>query len=286
MVLFVLVGVGSPGKTTIINSAQDVVKKSPFYLFSPIITTARREDRDRPEGPEGDSKAVSFADEKFVSDEEFKQLSEEDGLGLTWKDRLTSYALLKEVVEALEADKKVVISAPATALPELEAALSKYGMTIVRITASPELLAARKTGNKAEVKLVVKKIAKLQNDLKARTEPMLVIDNSGTVDEATQQLLLMMGFDAAFEIPPPDANDLQNCLPQDYLKRTVFPCLAAGLTLLDTVRPADPVDFLAMYLHRSATTTTRKVAEMREQQRLRTELRKEVQLQYDVEGRI
>eukprot|EP00823_Brevimastigomonas_motovehiculus_P003593 TRINITY_DN2218_c0_g1_i1.p1 TRINITY_DN2218_c0_g1~~TRINITY_DN2218_c0_g1_i1.p1 ORF type:complete len:410 (+),score=170.81 TRINITY_DN2218_c0_g1_i1:59-1288(+) len=46
--------------------------------------------------------------------------------------------------------------------------------------------------------------------------------------------------------------DLKTCSPQDYLKATVFPLLYAGLNHVDSVRPSDPVELLALFLLRQS----------------------------------
>lgn len=282
MPLFIVMGVGSPGKTTITNYAKGVTKKSKNYLFSSFYTTAKKEEvkTETVEAP------PEFLDEMYVTDEEFKNILDDNGFAHTWKEKTIGSGILREVVEALEADKKVIVTLPVSAVSEVETQLATYNPTIIKISAPADLLANRRTTNKMEVKAVAKKIEKQQKEFKLKYENVIQLDNITTPQEGGTVFLDILGFDPDTDILPPDANDLQNCLPQDYLKRTVFPHLAAGLNLLEVVRPADPVDFLAAYLYKSATTTTRKVKEMTEQQRLRVELRSQVQESYNVDGRI
>ncbi len=44
--------------------------------------------------------------------------------------------------------------------------------------------------------------------------------------------------------------DLKECSAQEYLRVTIYPTLNTGLSLLDRIRPNDPIDWLAVYLYK------------------------------------
>jgi hypothetical protein len=80
--------------------------------------------------------------------------------------------------------------------------------------------------------------------------------------------------------------DLQTCAAQDYLARTVYPVLVQALEQVDHVRPADPVEYLALLLHKEAATTNRRVTQLNEIHKIREELRAEYTKEYSLTGRV
>lgn len=292
MPLFVVVGIPGVGKTSIVTHARAQIKNSEVYVFPTIHTTRREEKDDKKEEKEDkkEKKEPLYQREVAVTEEVFNSNKDADAYAVLWKERGLNFGISKDMLEPLAEGKKVVLIAPLSVVADLQAIAREANQVcvVLAITVSVEQLGARQALNKDDQKKTHKKLAKLLADFRSNKaiEGFTEIDNSGSVEQATDSLLNAMGFDVSVEIPPPDENDLENCLPQDYLKRTIFPVLAPALHLLDKTRPADPVTFLATYLYRSASETKRNVAEMRKRQQIRQELRRKVAAEYNLEGRI
>lgn len=80
--------------------------------------------------------------------------------------------------------------------------------------------------------------------------------------------------------------DLATCAAQDYLARTVYPALAAALDQVDHVRPADPVEYLAVLLHKEAETSRKRIDQLNQIHTLREQLRAQFTKEYSVAGRV
>jgi hypothetical protein len=79
---------------------------------------------------------------------------------------------------------------------------------------------------------------------------------------------------------------LQTCSAQEYLARTIYPTLAPALQLVDSVRPADPVEFLALQLAKEADTRRQRVEQLNHIHDIREQLRAQYKKEYSVAGRI
>ena len=74
--------------------------------------------------------------------------------------------------------------------------------------------------------------------------------------------------------------DLKTCSAQEYLRVAVFPALNSALTLLDRIRPNEPVDWLAVELLRHSaavrngmtTLTAKRQAQAIAEQQHKTDL--------------
>ena len=87
----------------------------------------------------------------------------------------------------------MVITLSVAALAEIENKFPQYSPTLIRVHAPAEVLAARKTSSKGEVKAAAKKIEKLQKEFKLRSENLLLVDNSTTPQDAGNALLDNLG---------------------------------------------------------------------------------------------
>jgi len=86
--------------------------------------------------------------------------------------------------------------------------------------------------------------------------------------------------------PSPVELDLQTCSAQEYLARTVYPLLAPAMQLLDDVRPADPVEYLALQLSKEAQTQRERVHQLNQIHHIREQLREQFRQEYSVAGRV
>jgi ribose 1,5-bisphosphokinase PhnN len=267
---------GSVGKASLFQEAQRVAQRSPYYSFAPVCTTK-------------DEKLCHALSEQRVSEEEWKQTE----WLVSWKDKTTQFGISSEVLSSLENNIKTIIILPHTQLAELAAKIDaeRFPTTIIHVTGTPDILAERRAKTKDEQKKLSKKLKKQTDDLRLKALPQdegKVVDvwNDATIKEAALLLLGALGFNASVDIPPPDENDLQNCLPQDYLKRVVFPYLAPALSMMERIRPADPVNWLALQLYKDASETKSTVAELTRAKQMRLEIRRKQANEFAIEGRI
>lgn len=113
-----------------------------------------------------------------------------------------------------------------------------------------------------------------------------VLPNNGAVDDGVNSLLNCIGYDREAESRRATAFDLQTCSVQDYLQRTIFPTLYPALDMLERLRPADPVDFLAVYLYQQASTQRTRTQQLEEIHQLREKLRTQLRQEYSMQGRV
>jgi hypothetical protein len=137
---------------------------------------------------------------------------------------------------------------------------------------------------KIDEKLVVvrKKLTKMLSDAESLHPQLCLVHNNGPVVEALVELLKSLDLSSA----PPEqgdsdagsaadsadaaAVDLKTCPAEVYLQHTVAHTLELALSQLDALRPADPVEFLALHMLREAQLASteeqgmQRIAEARE----------------------
>jgi len=118
----------------------------------------------------------------------------------------------------------------------------------------------------------------------------VTVSNEGTVEEGVEALLESLGFDPLTDLPPPSNGDsgldLATCSPQDYLKTVLYPHLMPAMERVDIERPDDPVEFLALYLQKSASVQQKRTEELLELKGVKTRLRAELASELTVVGRV
>lgn len=100
-----------------------------------------------------------------------------------------------------------------------------------------------------------------------------------------QSLLSLLNFNFAFEAQRAQQFDPLTCSAEQYLAHIIFPTLNESLTVLDRIRPEDPVEFLAVYLQQKATEEKQHKLELEEIHNLREKLRNTIKQEYNVQGR-
>jgi hypothetical protein len=81
----------------------------------------------------------------------------------------------------------------------------------------------------------------------------------------------------------PDENELN---VEDYLTLHLYPSLNSSLALLDKLRPADPIDFLALELFRRAKESQVNKKELEDLYTVKQQLRAEIAAEQAVLGRV
>ncbi len=115
----------------------------------------------------------------------------------------------------------------------------------------------------------------------SETEPaspqVILIDNDRSPSLACQDMLQAIDFDPEedFKVPPPAPADLKSCTPQEYLCRTIYPTLIPALQMLDTMRPSDPVEFLAMCMLRDEHMARVQLAQLKKVREAEQNIRNE-----------
>lgn len=112
-----------------------------------------------------------------------------------------------------------------------------------------------------------------------------ILPNQQTIPEGVQSLLSLLNFNFAFEAQRAQQFDPLTCSAEQYLAHIIFPTLNESLTVLDRIRPEDPVEFLAVYLQQKATEEKQHKLELEEIHNLREKLRNTIKQEYNVQGR-
>lgn len=278
MSLFVVLGLAGIGKHTVCVTVAEQISRSPGYIFTPVLTTK-------------DASAVRGL-EQSIAEQEFKAVKTDPLKLVTWKDKGKEFAIGPAALKALQEGLKVITIVPLAQLETVQQAVTAHApdatVNFISLSCKEDILAERRSKSKEEAKKLGKLLKKHQDKYTSQlpSQNILEVPNDGPVEETSALFLKALGFDPKLDIPPPDENDLKNCLPQDYLKRVIFPYLAPGLALLDKVRPDDPVGWLALYLVKESSETNELVAELNKAKTIRQDLRKEMAREFNVPGRV
>lgn len=82
------------------------------------------------------------------------------------------------------------------------------------------------------------------------------------------------------------AVDLSTCSVEEYLSRTVYPLLQPALSIIDTVRPADPIEYLALILYESSNTNRAATIELEQLESIKSALKQQLTAEYSLPGRV
>jgi ribose 1,5-bisphosphokinase PhnN len=277
--IFLVTGLPYTGQKTLLNELRTKLTGSPtFDIIEPTIT---HED------------FRTHESQILISEDEFKAGAEGGKFLTWWKYEGSAGYLVADVEAALERKMKVIFRCPRDKLPEVEkkaASLqSSPTIQIVDINAPYETCVERAMveDDKFNDKAFAKRIKSIPD---AKGETVVKVENTGTIAEGLDAMLTAIAFDPLTDLPPStDAEgglDLATCSCQDYLKAVLFPHLQPAMERINIERPADPVEFLALYLKKSASTTRERVKQLTELKTVKTRLREELSNEFTVVGRV
>lgn len=277
--IFLVTGLPYSGQKTLLAKLAEKLQDSPsFSILEPSISA--EELRTHPS-------------QTILSEDDFKQHTDAGTLFCSWKFESSAGYLQQTVVDALSKTLKVVLRIPRERLADAEKkALALEGgvdVKVINLQASVETVTKRAA--LAEDKFNDKNFAKrLKGIPEAKGNDLTVVENEGTEEEGLEELLKALAFDPLLDLPPTASDDselnLATCSPQEYLSAMLYPYLMPALERLSIERPADPVEFLALYLQQSSSTYQKRVEELTREKILRTRLRAELAHEYAVVGRI
>ena len=105
-----------------------------------------------------------------------------------------------------------------------------------------------------------KKITKMLTDAEGIHAQVTTISNDANINTGVVHVLKALDFQGDADLLPPPSTpteeasdepiDLSTCSPDKYLQRTVGAALEVALRQLEIVRPADPIEYLALHLLR------------------------------------
>lgn len=283
MVVYLVTGLPYVGKSTAIDATYVILQESPKYILPALITT-------RP-APTAHAKR-----EKCVTEDEFKKACDDGSVIHSWKDLNGSHGIPKAAVDAAIEGKKVVLEVPKAAVVDVEKKLGDIfakmpepllnAVRILRLSAAPDTIAVRQKAKLGKEEKKDPKAAKPKADAEPTGANVVDVSVEKAPEELAAVLLPALDFDAAADIPPIDPDDLRRCSAQDYLKRTVYQVLAAGLTALDLERPSDPLSYLSLYMLQHESTMARQKLQISHLKSIQQELRRQAREDYQVQGRI
>jgi len=279
MALFCITGLQYAGAKTLFEHAKKPVEESPKYCFlHPIIS---------PAGSEVPGQTV-------LTEEEFNNQKDSGDIFASWKTGAISYGFDKSIFEAAESGKKIVITLPRDQYPNLEKTLQQqkpaFSTTLINLVVNHEILVTR--ASEVEEKFVEKVFrAKLKKYEDLRGDNIVKVENNGGIEEGVEEIKKAIGFDPLIDIPAKELGgdgsiDLLTCSPQDYLKTTLYPYLNPALESIQRERPGDPLEYLAVYLYKSATTAKKREKELLNLKAVKTHLREKIKKEYSVIGRV
>ncbi|MCC6946813.1 MAG: phosphonate metabolism protein/1,5-bisphosphokinase (PRPP-forming) PhnN [Bradyrhizobiaceae bacterium] len=169
--LVLVVGPSGAGKDTLIALARDACKDDPAIVFPRRVVT-------RPPSP--------FEDHDSFTGEEFVRAEREGRFALSWEAHGHRYGIPIGIEEDLRAGRTVVCNVSRAIVG---AAARRWPVTIVFVTAPPEVLAARLASrSRTSDGLALDRLNRTA-DLDAGICPDLVIENVGAPEEGAGKLL-------------------------------------------------------------------------------------------------
>jgi len=143
------------------------------------------------------------------------------------------------------------------------------------------------SGSKLEEKIgaAKKRLTKLMSEAEpfASAPGVVHINNENSIDSAVEEMLSVIGFDPEndFKVEPTVSTGLQDCPAQEYLQKTVYGALFPALRALSVMRPADPVEYLALTLLKQSQSTS---VQQQQLERIRS-VEAALRVQYTLEQR-
>ena len=248
--LYFIIGSEYSGKHSILEDASHWLNQSENYFISNIWTT---KSVDKLKFNEVHKTKEDF---KIAQSMDLYNQDQDDTITLiyTWKDNEELYGIpFEPIANALMHMKKTIIILPIdlSFYPTIIQKLEPYYMKCInfQIKTSVETILKRKNVDKdtKDGIKILKNISKGQYKFEKFLSSslsninLIKIKNEDNIDDASHKLLAELHFNPDKDIIKPDSNNLKTCLPQDYLKQ-VDPYISPGLTLLNELRPADPIN--------------------------------------------
>ncbi len=171
--LVVIVGASGAGKDTLIAYARNRLDlHEDVYFVRRVITRARD---------------CGGEDHDAVSRAEFDRMSEAGRFAVNWQAHGLHYGIPSEAQDRIALGKLVIANGSREALPRFRAVFPS--LTVVNITARPEILATRLEKRGRETHAEVLQRLKRRAVLLPVDDGIVTIDNSGSIDDAGTALV-------------------------------------------------------------------------------------------------
>jgi ribose 1,5-bisphosphokinase len=171
--LVVVVGPSGAGKDTLMAFAAERMRDRADVVFVRRVIT-----RDGNAGGE---------DHDAVSEEEFLRRAHSGRFAVSWQAHGLSYGIPAETLQQIAEGRVVVANGSRSALPHFKSAFPS--MTVVNVTARPEVLAARLEARGRESREEI--LRRLQRSTPTRLDDydVVTIDNSGSIEDAGEAMV-------------------------------------------------------------------------------------------------
>tara|TARA_R110002020_G_scaffold55741_3_gene154405 strand:+ start:6083 stop:6679 length:597 start_codon:yes stop_codon:yes gene_type:complete len=171
--LVVVVGPSGAGKDTLMAFAAARMRDRADVVFVRRVIT-----RDGNAGGE---------DHDAVSEEEFLRRAQSGRFAVSWEAHGLNYGIPAETLQQITEGRVVVANGSRSALPHFKSAFPL--MTVVNVTARPEVLAARLEARGRESREEI--MRRLQRSTPTRLDDydVVTIDNSGSIEDAGEAMV-------------------------------------------------------------------------------------------------
>ena len=171
--LVVVVGPSGAGKDTLMAFAAARMRDRADVVFVRRVIT-----RDGNAGGE---------DHDAVSEEEFLRRAQSGRFAVSWEAHGLNYGIPAETLQQITEGRVVVANGSRSALPHFKSAFPL--MTVVNVTARPEVLAARLEARGRESREEI--LRRLQRSTPTRLDDydVVTIDNSGSIEDAGEAMV-------------------------------------------------------------------------------------------------
>lgn len=171
--LVVVVGPSGAGKDTLMGYAARQLVGCPDLVFVRRVIT-----RDGDAGGE---------DHAAVTEEAFEHMAKAGGFAVSWNAHGLRYGIPAETRRHIKAGRLAVANGSRSALPHFRTAFP--AMTVINVTARPEVLAARLEARGRETREeILRRLQRASPDISGDFE-IVTIDNSGSLDEAGEAMV-------------------------------------------------------------------------------------------------
>jgi ribose 1,5-bisphosphokinase len=171
--LVVVVGPSGAGKDTLMAFAAERLRGRADIVFVRRVIT-----RDGDAGGE---------DHLAVSEAEFERRAQSGGFAVSWDAHGLRYGIPAETLQQIAEGHVAVANGSRSALPHFQSAFPS--MTVINVTARPEVLAARLEARGRESREEI--LSRLQRSTPTRFDDydVVTIDNSGSIEEAGEAMV-------------------------------------------------------------------------------------------------